>query len=100
MAQDDAIAVDPAHYTVVGENEQVRVLRIRYGPGEKSAMHSHPASVAIFLTDAAGRFNYPDGTADEIHGKAGDVLLLPATTHLPENLGNAAFEVILVEVKG
>ncbi len=33
MAQ-DAVKVDPKHYTVEFENDQVRVLRIRYGPHE------------------------------------------------------------------
>jgi hypothetical protein len=40
--------VDPKHYKVELENEQVRVLRINYGAHEKSVMHSHPNSVAIF----------------------------------------------------
>ena len=48
----DAVTADPKHYKVEFENEQVRVLRISYGPGEKSVMHQHPANVAVFLTDA------------------------------------------------
>ena len=43
----DAVTVDPKHYKVEMENDQVRVLRIHYGAGEKSVMHSHPASVAV-----------------------------------------------------
>jgi len=27
----------------------VRVLRVHYEPGEKSVMHFHPRSVAVFL---------------------------------------------------
>ncbi|MDH3268599.1 MAG: hypothetical protein OEM46_07060, partial [Ignavibacteria bacterium] len=38
----DATVVDPDHYKVEFENDEVRVLRINYDPGEKSAMHSHP----------------------------------------------------------
>ena len=48
----DPVQVDPKHYTVEVENERVRVLRIKYGPFEKSKMHGHPATVAVFLTDA------------------------------------------------
>ena len=47
----DPVKVDSKHYTVELENEKVRVLRIKYGPREKSAMHGHPASVAVFLND-------------------------------------------------
>ena len=61
LSAQDAVKVDPKHYTVVSENDQVRVLKIHYGPHEKSVMHSHPAAVAVFLTDANGQFSYPDG---------------------------------------
>ncbi len=43
-ANADPVKVDPKHYSVVLENDRVRILRISYGP-------SHPASVAIYLTD-------------------------------------------------
>jgi hypothetical protein len=39
----DPIKVDPKHYKVAIDNPQVRVLRIHYGPHEKSVMHEHPA---------------------------------------------------------
>jgi hypothetical protein len=55
------------------ENDRVRVLRIRYGAGEKSVMHSHPKSIAVFLTDAHGKFTYPDGKTEDINAKAGTV---------------------------
>jgi hypothetical protein len=46
----DPVKVDPQHYKVEAENKQVRVLRVIYGPGEKSVMHGHPACVGVFLT--------------------------------------------------
>jgi hypothetical protein len=58
MAQ-DPVRVDPQHYTVEFENDQVRVLRIRYGPHEKSVMHGHPAGLAVFLADTRGKFQTP-----------------------------------------
>ncbi len=98
MAQ-DAVKVDPKHYTVEFENDQVRVLRIRYGPHEKSIMHSHPAGVFTMLTDMNNRFTFPDGKTEERQGKAGQVLQAEAGTHLPENLSDQPFEGILVELK-
>ncbi len=44
----DPTVVDAKHYTVEFENDQVRVLRISYAPGEESVMHEHPNGVAIF----------------------------------------------------
>jgi quercetin dioxygenase-like cupin family protein len=99
MAERDAVQADPKHYTVETEDDRARVLRIRYGAGERSVIHSHPGGVAIFLTDAYVRFNDQSGGPQEAQGKAGDVMLMPATTHEPETLGGQAFEVILVELK-
>jgi quercetin dioxygenase-like cupin family protein len=95
----DAPTADSKHYTVEADTEQARVLRARYGPGEKSVMHAHPAAVAVLVTDLHCRFSYPDGTSEELQGQAGQVLAMPATTHLPENLSDRPFEVILVELK-
>jgi hypothetical protein len=36
VANADPVKVDSKHYTVEVENEKVRVLRIKYGPHEKS----------------------------------------------------------------
>ena len=49
----DPVRVDPKHYKVEVENDQVRVLRIKYGPHEKSVMHGHPSTVAVFLIECA-----------------------------------------------
>ena len=98
-AAQDAVTVDPKHYKVELENDQVRILRITYGPGEKSMMHDHPANVAIFLTDVDAKFTLPDGKTQEAHAKAGTVQWDTGGKHLPENIGTAGFEVIVVELK-
>ena len=98
MAQ-DPVHVDPRHYTVEFENDQVRVLRIRYGPREKSVMHRHPASLAVFLADTHGKFTFPDGKTEEFTMKPGRTMWAPAQEHLPENLGDQPFEVVLMELK-
>jgi len=98
MAQ-DPVKVDPKHYKVEFENDRVRVLRITYGPHEKSVMHSHPSGVAVFLTDSHGKFTYPDGKSVERDSKAGQVRWATGETHLPENLSDKPEELILVELK-
>ena len=98
MAQ-DPVKVDPKHYKVEFENDQVRVLRISYGPHEKSMMHEHPDSVAIFLTDQYVKFTYPGGKSEEMRTKAGDTIWTPGGKHLPENLSDQPLELILVELK-
>jgi quercetin dioxygenase-like cupin family protein len=96
----DAVKTDPKHYTVVSENDQVRILKVHYGAHEKSMMHSHPNSVAVFLTDSKAQFTLPDGKKQDMAVKAGDAQFTPAGTHLPENVGDAGMDLILVELKG
>jgi quercetin dioxygenase-like cupin family protein len=99
MAQ-DAVKVDSKHYKVEFENDQVRVLRITYGPHEKSVMHGHPANLAVFLTDGKVRFTLPDGKTQDVAIKAGTTQWNAGGKHLPENVGDKPFELVLVELKG
>jgi quercetin dioxygenase-like cupin family protein len=99
MAQ-DAVKVDPKHYTVVSENDQVRILKIHYGPHEKSVMHSHPGTVVVFMSDSNGKFTYPNGKTEDFVTKTGEALYGEAGTHLPENTGDKPLDGILVELKG
>ncbi|MFI5117763.1 MAG: cupin domain-containing protein [Terriglobales bacterium] len=100
LSAQDAAKVDPKHYTVVSENDEVRILKVHYGPHEKSVMHSHPATVAVFLTDAKGQFTYPDGKKENFASKAGVAQYSAGTSHLPENTGDSGMDLILVELKG
>jgi len=96
----DPIKVDSKHYNVVFENEQVRVVRISYGPGEKSVMHYHPANVAVLMTDNQMTFTHPDGKTVDVSGKKGKVVWDAGGKHLPQNTGDQPVEVLLVEMKG
>jgi ketosteroid isomerase-like protein len=96
---EDAVKADPQHYAIEFENDRVRVIRIKYGPGEKSVMHTHGPHVAIFLTDNTVRMTLPDDTSAEETGEAGATLWSDAGEHLPENLSDKPFELVLVEVK-
>ena len=95
----DPVKVDPQHYKVEFENANVRVLRVKVGAGEKSVMHRHPNAVAIFQSNGRSKFTFPDGKTEERDIVAGQAIWTPAVTHLPENIGSDAFEVILVELK-
>ena len=95
----DPVKIDPKHYKVEFENEKVRVLRIRFGPNERSDMHTHPSMVAILLTDHYSRHVHPDGNTEELTGKAGEIRYLEELAHAPENLSDVPFELIAVELK-
>ena len=95
----DAVSADPAHYSLSFENDLVRLLRVRYGPGERSVMHRHSASCVVFLTDQTFDFTLPDGTAEPASVEAGALGCGDANVHLPENIAADAAEFIMVEFK-
>lgn len=95
----DPVKLDPAYNTVEFENERVRILRIRFGPLQKDSMHEHPASITVTLTDQHVRITTPDRVSREIRRKAGEVRFLEPSTHMVENLSDAPYETVLVELK-
>lgn len=100
VSAQDAVKVDPKHYKVEIDNAKVRVLRVHYGPHEKSVMHTHPASVAVFLADGSVRFTMPDGKTQDATVKAGQTQYEGPEVHNPENTGDKPFDVIVIELKG
>jgi quercetin dioxygenase-like cupin family protein len=96
----DPVEVDPKHYKIEFENDRVRVLRVRYGAHEKSAMHGHPPGIAVILSECDFRFYLPEGRKQDILGKAGEIISFEeAFEHLPENLSDESFEAIFIELK-
>ncbi len=94
----DAVAADPRHYTVSFENDVVRFVRAKYGPGEKSVMHRHLPGCVIFLTDQTFNFTLPDGTTEPASAPARALGCSDGNVHLPENIASEA-EFIMVEFK-
>jgi len=83
----DPTVVDPAHYKIVLENDQVRVLRIHYEPHDKGQRHEHILGrVVLYLND--------QGPA-----KANDVRMAGAATHIEENASGQPADRIAVELK-
>ena len=96
---EDAVIADPEHYSVEYENDRVRVIRIKYGPGEKSVMHSHGPNVSVLLSEGTIRMTFPDGTSQDVPTEVGVAQWSDAEEHLPENLDNKPMEVVLIELK-
>jgi quercetin dioxygenase-like cupin family protein len=97
-AQDPA-TTSPKYYKVLLENDQVRVLEWRLKPGEKEAMHSHPAGVVYELTASKLRITFPDGKTQEASGAAGETFWRGPTTHAIENIGDTEAHAIAIDVK-
>jgi quercetin dioxygenase-like cupin family protein len=96
----DPVKTDPTHYKVMFENASVRVLRIDYAVGAKSATHSHPDAVVVPLTAAKVRFTTPDGKSQDSDMAMDSATYTPAGTHSVVNAGTEKVDGILVEFKG
>ena len=97
-AAQDPVKVDPKHYTVIHEDAMFRVLRIRFGPKEKSVMHEHRTGCFYAVTDFQTKETTPDGKVSDGAGKAGTAACGPGFRHSPENVGKP-YEVIFYELK-
>jgi quercetin dioxygenase-like cupin family protein len=96
----DWAKVDPKHCKVEIENDQVRVIRARYGPLERGVMHEHPLHfVAVFLTEVKMSVTTPDGKSKIATAPNGTVVWGEPATHLEENLNDQPLEVVVVEIK-
>jgi quercetin dioxygenase-like cupin family protein len=83
----DPTVVDSNHYKVEFENDQVRVLRVRYGAHERGSKHEHILNrVVVYVTD-------------QVNGKAREVHVSGAMTHSEENTLDQPVERIAVELK-
>ena len=84
-------------WTVLAENDQVRVLRFAPKKGAATPMHSHPATVVYVVKGGWVRITLPDGRAEDREYRAGTAFLRAAETHCDEALDD--LECILVELK-
>ncbi len=99
VSAENAVIADPAHYTVEFENDKVRVIRARYGPGEHSPAHEHRAGVGVDLTDGHFRVTLADGSELISKTKAGDVNWFRAGQHSADNLNDTPYEAVYIEIK-
>ena len=95
----DPVQTDPEHYSVVFENDRVRVLEYTDRPGDRTTPHAHPDSVMHTLSAFRRRLHSGDLHRD-VDMPAGLTGWLPAQEHSGENIGETETHVLFVELKG
>lgn len=103
----DAMTAAPDHHAVLLENEHVRILDTRLGPGERTPVHAHqwPAGLYIlswsdFLRRDEQDAVVMDSRTMERRPAPGEALwIAPLVPHSVENIGTAELHIIAVEVK-
>lgn len=96
----DPALVSPDKYTVLLENEHVRVLEYQIPPGEKEAWHTHPPKVAYILSGGKLRITTEDGDSFVVEEDSDSVAWMNAVgRHFGENIGTTPIRIVLVEIK-
>jgi quercetin dioxygenase-like cupin family protein len=96
----DPVKLSPQYYTVVVDNEFVRVLEYRLKPGQKEPMHTHPCGVVYYLTGTRWKATAQDGKTTETETRAGQIVWRGITTHAAENAGKTEARALAIELKG
>lgn len=98
LAQDPTV-VEPTHYKLAFENDEVQVVNVHYGPHEKSKMHSHPGGVVVYITEGHLRFIDEKGNIKEVNAKPGESRFFPPFHHRVENLTDKPFDAVYVGLR-
>ena len=98
MAGGDAVQIAPPVYKVVLENEHVRVLDTRTGPGDSSEMHIHPNMVGYAISDCTWDLTGPDGTTVLVAVNVGETFYLDAVDHSAHDVGTTGSHALLIEL--
>lgn len=83
---------------MVFENERVRVLEYRDGPGDRTHPHVHPDTVMYTLASFTRRLS-AGGRQVEVELPAGQVRWVSAQEHAGENIGSTDTHALFVELK-
>jgi len=94
----DPVASNPQLYSVIFENERVRVLEYLDHPGQQSIPHDHPDSVMVTLSAFDRRLSSGDRTLD-VTMPAATARWLGAQNHSGFNIGHTDTHCIFVELK-
>ncbi len=95
----DPLQVAGNVYSLIMENEYVRVLDARFKPGDKALMHSHPNHVVYVLSDGKLKITAPDGKNMDVDLKAGQAIWMPVGQHAAENVGKREAHNVVIELK-
>ena len=99
MDADDPTVTNAERYTLLWENEFVRVLDYQDVPGMETTPHRHPNSVMVTLTDF-DRTLFTESAQRDVRLGSGTAVWLPAQVHAGRNIGTTPTHTILIELKG
>jgi len=96
----DPLRVAPKNFTLVFENDQVRVLRLKLGPRQSVPMHEYTLNhMVVCMTDLDARMTSPEGAAEVARHKLGDFSWSGPSRQKIDNLSDKPLETVVLELK-
>jgi hypothetical protein len=103
----DALVAAPDNHRLLFENEAVRILEVRIGPGQLVPMHTHrwPSSVCVVKSsdfirrDAEGKLLFDSRTMGPPPSTPTVQWIGPLPPHSVENIGNSEILLFTTELK-
>ena len=93
----DVMQYDLEHWSVLAESDEVRVLLFAPKKGDKTPMHTHPATVVYIVKGGKVRITMADGGTELREYPTGEAYIRPEETHADEAVEEV--EILLVEMK-
>jgi len=99
LSDRDPVLIDPEHFKVDFQNEQVRVVHLSMKGTERTRMHEEPAILAVCIKECNVRLSRPDGKSQDLHMQAGDTRWVWEDTRSENNLSKEPLEMLLIQMK-
>ena len=94
----DPVQTNPELYSVLFENDRVRVLQYLDSPGDRTEPHGHPDSVMVTLSSFTRRL-WSGGNEVELELPAFQARWLDEQEHCGMNIGETRTHTVFVELK-
>jgi len=103
----DALTAAPGYHRLLFENERVRVLEVRIGPGQFVPVHTHQWPSAVYVIsgsdfirrDGEGKLLFDSRTMGLLPAAPTVQWIEPFPPHSVENIGNTEILLITTELK-
>ena len=96
----DPVMVSPDFYTIILENENVRVVEYLLPPDKKDNWHAHPPKVSYVIEGGKLKINLENGESFVVEEKPGQARWSGSVgKHFVENVGATAIKIVIVENK-
>jgi quercetin dioxygenase-like cupin family protein len=98
MNSNDPMVTASNVYKLLNENDNARVFKATFNPGDTAKMHHHPDHMVFVLKGGHIKLTSA-GKTDELDLSEGAVVFLDEQNHEATNTGNSTAELLVVEFK-